>query len=105
MLRWAVQNTHIGRDNAGWRLAARLRELGLDQDELEAMMEQYQRAVCVLDTPGNPYTLADCRGTAKRAMRKVAPEAIEAAEAPTVGGEWVYCGDGDVRLVVAGGER
>lgn len=64
-LEWAIRTAYPGcRDRIGWRLAVTVRKAGLDQDEAEDVVARYQE--CVGD---RKYTLADARGTVRRAYR------------------------------------
>lgn len=69
-LEWAISAAEGRRNNVGFRLAALCRDIGLDQIEVERVLESYQEAV---EWSGaHPYTRREALSTVRCAFRRPA---------------------------------
>lgn len=68
MLRWALLHADGQRNNVGNVLAWRCREFGLDQPDVETVMERYQAEVCGLGS--HPYTRPEAMATVRSVFRR-----------------------------------
>ena len=64
----AIGDAEGRRNNVGHRLAWRCRYLGLDQSEVDQVMEQYQEEVCGLGS--HPYTRREAMATLRSVFRR-----------------------------------
>src|SRR5262249_34805993 len=68
-LSWAIGSVDLGRNNVGYRLVLLLRRIGLGRDEVEDVLQGYQREVHAV-RPGPPYTWSEAMNTLRSAFKR-----------------------------------